>query len=105
MQHPIRGYTILADRGFAIQDSVGMHCATVTTPVFTKRKETTNDVQQTRHIANIRDTCGTGHRTYSGHRVTGLVRQMYVILSATQPIDFIISKNRTFPTLDKITLK
>ena len=35
-------------------------------------------------------------------RVIGFVRQKYSILSATQPIDFVTSKDENVPTLDKI---
>ena len=50
------GDTILADRGFDIKDSVGLYCATVKLPSFTKGKKqlTGIDVEQTRRIANIR---------------------------------------------------
>ena len=50
------GDSIVADRGFDIKDSVGLYCATGTTPAFTKGKKQLNgiEVEQTRGIANIR---------------------------------------------------
>ena len=52
-------------------------------------------MEQTRRIANVR---------IHVERVIGSVRQKYSILSATQPIDFVTSKdgNVNVPTLDKI---
>jgi hypothetical protein len=53
----IPGDTIFADRGFNIEDSVGIYCARVSIPAFTKggKKQLTGiDVEQTRRIANVR---------------------------------------------------
>lgn len=38
LTHLIPGDTILADRGFDIKDSVGLYCATISIPAFTKGK-------------------------------------------------------------------
>ena len=50
------GGIVLADRGFDTKDSVGLYHATVTLPAFTKGKKQLSgiEVEQTRHIANIR---------------------------------------------------
>jgi len=47
---------VLADCGFDIKDCVGLYCATVTLPTFTRGKEQLSgiEVEQTRRIANIR---------------------------------------------------
>ena len=52
----IPGDTILADRGFDIKESIGMYCATVRMPTFTRGKKqlTGVEVEQTRSIANER---------------------------------------------------
>lgn len=52
----IPGDTILADRGFDIKESVGLYCATITVPAFTKGKKQLSaiEVEQTRLIANVR---------------------------------------------------
>ena len=80
----IPGDVILADRGFDIQDSIGLYCATVKIPAFTKGKNQLSgiEVEQTRRIANIR---------IHVERVIGNIRKKYAILSSTQPITFAIS--------------
>lgn len=88
------GDVILADRGFDIQESVGLYCARVKIPAFTKGKKQLSgiEVEQTRKIANVR---------IHVERVIGNIRKKYGILSATQPIDFVVSKGGK-TTLDKI---
>ena len=90
------GDTILADRGFDIKDSVGLYCATVTTPAFTKGKKQLSgiEVEQTRRIANVR---------IHVERVIGNVRKKYSLLNMCQPIDFVSRKpDEDITTLDKI---
>ncbi|XP_046862061.1 uncharacterized protein LOC124455472 [Xenia sp. Carnegie-2017] len=88
------GDVILADRGFDIQESVGLYCARVKIPAFTKGKKQLSgiEVEQARKIANVR---------IDVERVIGNIRKKYGILSATQPIDFVVSKGGK-TTLDKI---
>ena len=89
------GDTILADRGFDIKDTVGLYCSKLEIPAFTKGKKQLDpiSVEETRNIANVRIHI---------ERVIGNVRKKYSILSATQPIDFVISENNAETTLDKI---
>ena len=89
------GDTILADRGFDIQESVGLYCARVTTPAWTRGKSQLDgvSVEQTRRIANVR---------IHVERLIGLLRQKFQILSATQPIDTVMSKDQSPTTLDKM---
>ena len=86
---------ILADRGFDIGDSVGLHCATVKLPAFTKGKKQLSgvEVEQTRRIANLR---------IHVKRVIGNIRKKYSILGATQSIDFAKVRTGNLTTLDKI---
>ena len=93
----IPGDTVLADRGFDIQDSVGIYCARVAIPAFTRGKKqlTGIDVEQTRRIANIR---------IHVERVIGLIRQKYTFLSGTLPIDFITHKSNGVPMIDSIVV-
>ncbi len=78
----IPGDTILADRGFGIKESVGLYCATVTMPAFTKGKKQFSgiEVEQSRQIANVR---------IHVERVIGVIRQKYQILHGTQPMEFV----------------
>ena len=89
------GDTVLADRGFNIQESVGLYRATVTLPAFTKGKKqlTGIEVEQTRSIANIR---------IHVERVIGNIRKKFSFLSITQPIyiDHLISRNKNPTILD-----
>ena len=78
----------MADRGFDIKDSVGLYSATVTMPAFTKGKKQLEgiEVEQTRTIANVR---------IQVERVIGNIRKKYKMLSTTQPIDYLNTKNNT----------
>lgn len=79
----------MADRGFDIQDSVGFYSARVTTPRNKKQLEGIS-VEQTKRIANVR---------IHVERLIGMLRQKYQILSATHPIDAVMSRNRGRTTL------
>lgn len=94
LEHLLPGDTILADRGFDIRESVSLYCAQITMPAFTKGKKQLIgiEVEQTRRIANVQ---------IHVEIVIGCVRQKYSILSATLPIDLVMAKNGSVPTLDK----
>ena len=93
----IPGDTILADRGFDIKESVGLYCATITVPAFTKGKKQLSaiEVEQTRRIANVR---------IHVERVIGNIWQKYTLLNSTVPIDFVKSVSVANTTLDKIVV-
>ena len=95
LDHLTPGDVILADRGFDIQESVGLFCSTIKIPAFTKGKKQLSgiEVEQTRRIANVR---------IHVERVIGNIRKRYSILGATQPIDFVTVRNGDVTTLDKI---
>ena len=95
LDHLIPGDTVLADRGFDIRDSVGMKLSRLELPAFTRNKTQLSaiDIEQTRNIANVR---------IHVERVIGNIRKKYSLLSATQPIDFVICNGIETPTLDKI---
>ncbi|XP_060581210.1 uncharacterized protein LOC132737861 [Ruditapes philippinarum] len=88
------GDLVLADRGFDIADSVGMCCAQVNIPAFTKGKAQLSaiDVETTRKIAHVR---------IHVERVIGLVRNKYTILQDRLPVDFLICEEG-LPVVDKI---
>ena len=79
------GDTILADRGFDLNDTMGFYAATIKIPAFTKGKKQLDpiDVEQTRSIANVR---------IHVERVIGNIRKKYQILQSTQPIDYLIGR-------------
>ena len=89
------GDKILADRGFDIQDSVGLHMATITMPAFTKGRSQLDaiEVEQSRTVSNLR---------IHVERIIGNIRKKYQILGgSTQiPMDFLISR----PKLNNQTL-
>ena len=84
----------MADRGFDIQESVGLFCSTIKIPAFTKGKKQLSgaQVEQTRRIANVR---------IHVERVIRNIRKKYSILSVTQPIDFAKIRSGDVTTLDK----
>ncbi|XP_063049447.1 uncharacterized protein LOC134443784 [Engraulis encrasicolus] len=87
---------VLADRGFDIEESVGLMCAEVKIPAFTRGhcQLEARDVENTRKIAHLR---------IHVERVIGTVRNKYTILSAKVPINMVLpceGEEKTF--LDKI---
>ena len=90
------GDIILADRGFDIQESVGVMCAEVKIPAFTRGKSQLSalDVERTRKLAHLRIHI---------ERVIGAVRQKYTILQGPVPVHHLMSKNsENTCTIDKI---
>ena len=89
------GDVVLADRGFDIAESVGFYCAKVKIPAFTKGKKQVSgaDVESTRRIASVR---------IHVERIIGLVRNKYTILQSILPLDFLITKDGYYTTIDKI---
>ena len=85
LEHLIPGDTVLADRGFNISESVGLHMATITIPPSMKGKKqlTGVEVEQTRTIANVR---------IHVERIIRNIRKKYTFLSNTQPVDYLICK-------------
>ena len=83
---------VLADRGFDIQESVGLKGAEVKSPSFTKRRAQMNafEIESTRNIAHVR---------IHVERVIGLVRNKYTILSGILPLDYMQSSGSEIPIL------
>ena len=88
LNHLLPGDVVLADRGFDIAESVGFYCAEVKIPAFTKGKKQLSgaDVESTRRI--------------HVERVIGLVRNKYTILQSILPLDFLITKDGDYATID-----
>lgn len=95
LEYLLPGDLILADRGFDIRESVGLYCAMVKLPAFTKGKKQLSgiEVEQTRRIANLR---------IHVERVIGNIRKKYSMLSSTMPIDFARVRSADLTTIDKI---
>lgn len=93
------GDVVLADRGFNIEESVGLYCASLKTPAFTKGKTQLSpyEVEETRKIANIR---------IHVERVIGLVRRKYQVLqSGALPIEYMYKKpGEVQSVIDKIAV-
>ncbi|XP_043951774.1 uncharacterized protein LOC122819259 [Gambusia affinis] len=90
------GDVVLADRGFDIKDSVGMMCAEVQTPTFTKRRRQLDakDVEDTRALAHLR---------VHVERVMGCMRNKYKMLHRTTPIQLLLPcEGEEVTRLDKV---
>ncbi|KAL3831392.1 hypothetical protein ACJMK2_023144 [Sinanodonta woodiana] len=89
------GDVVLADRGFDIAESVAQASSEVIIPAFTKGKSQLSavDIEKTRKLAHVR---------IHVERVIGLVRNKYIILQDTLPLDYLISSDGSTPTIDKI---
>jgi transcriptional regulator with XRE-family HTH domain len=75
LEHLVPGDVVLADRGFNIEDSVGVYRASLKIPAFTKGKSQLSpfEVEETRKMAHVR---------IHVERVIGLVRRKYQILQS-----------------------
>uniref|UniRef100_A0A673I977 THAP-type domain-containing protein n=1 Tax=Sinocyclocheilus rhinocerous TaxID=307959 RepID=A0A673I977_9TELE len=90
------GDLVLADQGFDIKDSVGMMCAEVKIPAFTKRRcqLDAKDVEDTHAIAHLR---------IHVERVIGSLRNKYTLLHNTISISLLLPcKDEEFTLLDKL---
>ena len=72
------GDLVLADRGFTIQDSVGMYCNEVKIPPFTREKRQLSkfEVDTSRQLSRVR---------IHVERVIGVLGQKYTILNSILP--------------------
>ena len=83
LENLLPGDVVLADRGFNIEESVGLYCASLKIPAFTKGKSQLSpfEVEETRKIAHV---------CIHVERVIGLVRCKFQILqSRAMPIEFL----------------
>ena len=88
----------MTDRGFDIEDSVGLYAARLQIPSFTKGKPQLSplDIETTRSLANVR---------IHVERVIGTVRQKYTILGhSVIPIHYLMSDGSEHSLLDKIAV-
>ena len=82
LQHLLPGDIILANQGFTIQNSVGLLCAEVKHPPFTRGKALLSrlEVDSSRQLSQVR---------IHVERVIGAVRQKFMILQSTLPISMV----------------
>ena len=88
---------VLADRGFTTEQSVGMFCAEVKYPPFTRGKKQLSkfEVDTTRQLAQVRIHI---------ERVIRTVHQKSTLLQGTLPISMIMCNGKDYSTIDKILL-
>ena len=93
------GDIVLADRGFNIEDSVGLCCATLKIPAFTRGKSqlSAHEVEETRKIASVR---------IHVERVIGLVKRKYQILQSRAMAleNMTVKEGDTLAVVDKIAV-
>ena len=90
------GDVVMADRGFDVNDSVGLMMATIKMPAFTKGKTQMPaiELERSRKLAHLR---------IHVERVIGLLRQKYTFLGETVPIDYLfVNDGKGTATIDKI---
>lgn len=90
------GDLVLADRGFEISDEVGLMCAEMKTPGFTRGRAQMDprSVEETRKIAHLR---------VHVERIIGLVRNKYHILQHTILVSQLVPfQGEEFSFIDKI---
>lgn len=95
LENLLPGDSVLADRGFTIADSVGLFCARLEIPAFTRGRAQLSayEVAKTRTLANVRKYV---------ERVIGLLRNKYQVLS-TIPVEVISTPaGDSVPDLDKV---
>lgn len=98
LSHLQPGDQILADRGFTVQDSVGLYCAEVIVPPFTKGKKQLSRLENdtARQLSRLRIHI---------ERVIGVIRQKYTILESTLSINMIMCDDETdISVVDKIVV-
>ena len=96
LEHLRPGDIVLADRGFDIDDCVGLMCAEVKYPKFTRGKVQmcARDIESTRRLANLR---------IHVERVIGAVCNKYHLLRGTVPLSFLLRcEGEECTNLDKI---
>ena len=91
------GDMVLADRGFAVHESVRLYHADRNNPAFTKGKDQLDpvDVDKTRKIASVR---------IHVERIIGLtLRHKYTILQRTLPTDYLTCRSgESVPLTDRM---
>ena len=96
LQYIEPGDTILADRGFNINDDISVHGGTLIIPAFTRGKTqlSQQDVERSKELSKVR---------VHVERIIGMLKSKYTILQGTLPIDVIKHNEDTeVANIDKI---
>ena len=97
LDYLLPGDVVLADRGFTCSDYAGVVMAEIKMPPFTKGKKQLSkmEVDWSRELSSVR---------IHVERVSGLVKQKYMILNGVLPILFIsnVSKEDSETCVDKL---
>ena len=93
----VPGDLVLADHGFTVEETVGVYCAELATPAFTKGKKQLpgREVDMSRKLAKLR---------IHVERVMGMLRQKCSLLSSTLPINFLMASDgdTQYALVDKV---
>jgi hypothetical protein len=98
LENLLPGDTVMADRGFKIEEAVNFYQANLAIPNFTKGKSQLHplEVEKTRKIAAVR---------IHVERVIGLVLRKFRIFEGCIPLEFLkLRVGEHIPTIDKIVL-
>ena len=98
LQKLLPGDMILADRGFTLEDTVGLYCAEVKIPPFTrgKRQLSQVEVDTARRLSRVR---------IHVERVISSIRQKYTILQYTMPTNMLMcDEGETVSNIDKVVM-
>ena len=96
LENLIPGDLLLADRGFNIQEAVGVYCAEVKVPPFTKGKPQFSrmEVDTAHKLAHVR---------IHVERIIGMFRQKYSYLGGVLPINTIMcGSSSEYSMIDKV---
>ena len=88
LDYLLPGDQILADRGFNVQQSVGIHCAEIKIPAYTRGKKQLSsvEIECARKLSRVR---------IHVQRVIGVLKQKYTIFQSILPISYIMCDSAT----------
>ena len=96
LQNLLPGDLVFADRGFTVQESVGMYCAEVKIAPFTRGNKQLSkfEIDTSRQLSRVR---------IHVERVIGVIRQKYTILESRLPINMIMcAEEEDISIIDKV---
>ena len=91
------GDLVLADQGFNIQESIGIYCAEVKLPPFTKGKPQLSQLE-------VDTACEVAHVRIHVERVIGLLRQKFTYLGGVLPISVMCDSSSDLSMIGKVVV-